>query len=138
MKRNNVTHGGKGSQPRATNYNKFSENYDRIFGMKKIDNNQTTNGSTGLNLYLLSRADEIGVNEYISAVVAASSEEEAMRIHPDKTITEEVSDNPNSNPWPYGSTWCNLNKVICEKIGIAEVNIKKGVIMVNFFNETSC
>ena len=36
-----ATHGGKGSAPRRTNKQLYDENYDRIFGKKKVDNNES-------------------------------------------------------------------------------------------------
>lgn len=35
-----------------------------------------------MNLYLIERDDNASYNEYISAIVCADSEEEAVKIHP--------------------------------------------------------
>lgn len=65
-----------------------------------------------MNLYLISRPDRVGYDEYDSAVVCANSEGEARRIHPSEneqwTGVEDT----------YGS-WVNANRVRVKLIGVA-------------------
>jgi hypothetical protein len=36
------SHGGKGDSPRPTNHKLYSDNWDRIFGKKKVDNTDSS------------------------------------------------------------------------------------------------
>ena len=44
MAKYEVNHGvhdaGKGSQPRAVNYQRYADNWEKIFGKKKVDNTE--------------------------------------------------------------------------------------------------
>ena len=45
MAKYEVNHGvhdaGKGSQPRAVNYQRYADNWEKIFGKKKVDNSDS-------------------------------------------------------------------------------------------------
>lgn len=78
-----------------------------------------------MNLYLIERDDKASYDEYVSAIVCAESEEEAVKIHPNGEIWGTVSQ------WDY--TWAeNPSLVKCRKIGVADESIEKGVVLDSF------
>jgi len=76
-----------------------------------------------MNLYIISRKDSISWDEYIAAVVCAENEEEAKKIHP----------SGDNNRWNSNDNWVTIESVSVKKIGIADQEIKKGVVF-NAFN----
>lgn len=78
-----------------------------------------------MNLYLLTRKDELTYDEYDSCVVCAETEEDAKTIHPDGTVFKG-----DERPW---RTWVgNSSEIDCELIGIANENQERGVILASF------
>jgi hypothetical protein len=67
-----------------------------------------------LNLYLLTRPDPAGYDEYQGAVVAARSADAASRIHPREGATGEWWAHP-----PYVEEWDEPEKIIIEYLGKA-------------------
>ena len=79
-----------------------------------------------MNLYLLKRTDKWDYDQYDSAVVAAESENEAKKIHPDGSdiiVSEEA------NRW---DSWVSVDRVECQLIGVAEPLTNRGVICSSF------
>ena len=73
-----------------------------------------------MNLYLIERDDNASYDEYISAIVCADSEEEAVKIHP-------------GGEYRWDDTWAeNPSLVKCRKIGVADESIEKGVVLASF------
>jgi hypothetical protein len=70
-----------------------------------------------LNLYLLSREDEAGYDQYDALIVAAESVKEAKTILPD-VCSED--------------TWINPKDVKAKLIGVATSKTKKGVILASY------
>lgn len=83
-----------------------------------------------MNIYLLTQDLVTGYDTYDSMIVAAESEEEAVKIHPDYDLDLErfkaVKDYPT---WP---SYNDIDKIIVIFIGVAAENIKKGVILASF------
>lgn len=78
-----------------------------------------------MNLYLIERDDNASYDEYISAIVCADSEEEAVKIHPDGEIWGTV--------YRWDDTWAeNPSLVKCRKIGVADESVEKGVVLASF------
>ena len=72
-----------------------------------------------MNLYLIERDDNASYDEYVSAIVCAESEEEAVKIHPNGDIFDTVC--------RWGSEWVkDPSHVECKKIGVADESIEKG------------
>jgi hypothetical protein len=83
------------------------------------------NTNSGLNLYLLSQGQNNDYDTYDSCVVAARTEEEARRIHPD-------GDNPELWTKRY-PTWASCpENVAVELIGVATDRIFTGVMCASF------
>lgn len=79
-----------------------------------------------MNLYLISQDVNNGYDTYDSAIVAASSEQAAKKIHPSgngQRTTKKVRQ--------YDS-WAGLDDVHCKFIGIAARGTKQGVILASF------
>ena len=85
-----------------------------------------------MKLYLISRTEPAGWDEFISAVVCSENEEAARMTHPDS----------NKNPWDgkphvhgtwisYG-TWIKPCDVVVREIGMACLDIKVGVVLDSF------
>lgn len=74
-----------------------------------------------MNLYKISRTDNVNYDEYISCVVAASSPQEAVWIHPSEVgeVTPEV----------FSNGWADPVHLKVEFLGVAAPHIKKGVIV---------
>ena len=107
-----------------------------------------------MNIYLLKRTDDIGWDEYKSCIVCAENEEEARSIHPNPFYSEECAKQAmrmNSNPFYQdkkncreynwnGNNWddddwvafSNRNELKVELLGVANKNIKKGVLDSNY------
>jgi hypothetical protein len=73
-----------------------------------------------MNLYLLERIGEVGWGEYVSAVVAAETEADALTIHP----CREDGD-------PY-STWAKPENLRAKLIGLAVWGTERGPIHTDF------
>lgn len=79
-----------------------------------------------LNLYLISQTENNNYDTYDSAVVAATTAEEAKTMHPNgsHTVTEEDIE--------YFSNWCKLSNVQVVHIGTALTGTTKAVICASF------
>ena len=78
-----------------------------------------------MNLYLIERDDNASYDEYVSAIVCAESEEEAVKIHPNGDIFGTVR--------RWGSGWVKDPSLVkCRKIGVADESIEKGVVLASF------
>ncbi len=78
-----------------------------------------------MNLYLIERDDKASYDEYVSAIVCAESEEEAVKIHPNGDIFDTVC--------RWGSEWVkDPSHVECKKIGVADESVEKGVVLASF------
>ena len=73
----------------------------------------------GLKIYRISQTVNQEDNTYDAAIVAAENEGEARR-----TLLS------NRNTWP--DEWANPSDVRVEEIGVANKDIKKGVILASF------
>lgn len=73
-----------------------------------------------LNLYLIYQDVNNDYDTYYSAVVAATSDDDAKNIHP------SGYDN-----WEIG-VWCNAQLVKVKLIGVANKDMKRGVICASF------
>ncbi len=85
-----------------------------------------------MNLYLLKRVNSPGYDEFISAIVVAEKEEEAILMHP---IGNNYSWNGKrwANQYNYEDyTWDDLRNIKVILIGKAEKNLTKGVILGSF------
>ena len=78
-----------------------------------------------MNLYLITQSVNNDYDTYDSAVVAAESEEKAKTIHPAgyKDWDGKAAD--------YGS-WCGIEHVEVELIGVATGSIESGVMCASF------
>lgn len=83
-----------------------------------------------MNLYLVSRTDDIGYDEYDAFVCAAESEEQARSMPPVKEwLTSELL---NSNIiWEWTN---NLNNIKVEYIGKADEKYTKPTVILASFN----
>lgn len=71
-----------------------------------------------MNIYLLTRTDRVGCDEYDAAVVVAASPEDAEKVRPGAISgTEEY--------------WNNLK---CELVGVAAEGLKAGDVVLASFN----
>jgi len=78
-----------------------------------------------VNLYLLTQTENVGYDTYDAAIVCAESEEEAVKIHPDGEIFNDG--------WTWGLSWVMYPRdVKCQKIGVADKSIEKGVVLASF------
>lgn len=78
-----------------------------------------------MNLYLIERDDNASYDEYISAIVCADSEEEAVKIHPGGDFFD--------TGWEWNDDWVkNPSHVECQKIGVADESVEKGVVLASF------
>lgn len=84
--------------------------------------NENTN--TPVYLWLLSQSVDNGWDTYDSAVVAASTEDEARRIHPSGVPREEAE------CW----TWAHPDFVTVQRIGIADEGVVAGTVVCASFN----
>lgn len=77
-----------------------------------------------MNLYYLSQDDRTYWDTYDSCIVCAENEEEAKKIHPNGSIFDETE---------KLKSWADsLETIGCTKIGIAENNVDKGVVIASF------
>ena len=92
-------------------------------------------------LWLVSRTDSIGYDEYGSAVVAADTEEEARTIHPNGVAKAKLVDGYWRFFWdipgstlhgePYTSAWGSVTNLTVEYLGTTDRDIK-GVVLASF------
>lgn len=75
-----------------------------------------------MNLYRISQDKNCGYDTYDSAVVAASSEEEAKSIHPG-----------GDDSWSSNYTWCDASHVEVELIGTTD-KFEAGTVVIASFN----
>ena len=87
-----------------------------------------------MNLYLVSRTDSIGYDEYDAFVCAAENEEQARKMLPfdEELVREETEENiRNLIFWE----WTNdLNKIKVEYIGKADEKYTKPTVILASFN----
>lgn len=76
-----------------------------------------------VKLYLVSRTDHVGCDEYDAMVVAANSEEEALTIQP----------SPRGNGWGWVAH-VQLDELKVQCIGTAARGTKAGTIILSSFN----
>lgn len=76
-----------------------------------------------MKLFLLTRKDSITWEEYEGAVVCAKNEKDARSIHPDGSVYDEAAI---SSVW---NTWATQKNIICQEIGTANKDQKRGVIL---------
>ena len=73
-----------------------------------------------MNLYLIERDDNASYDEYVSAIVCAESEEEAVKIHPNGDIFDTVC--------RWGSEWVkDPSHVECKKCGLQTKTFKQSI-----------
>lgn len=77
-------------------------------------------------LYLLTRSEEVGIDEYGSAIVCAENGHDARRIHPDGRKADAAGG------WD-SSTWAiNVASVSATLIGVADPSVPVGVVLPSF------
>ena len=78
-----------------------------------------------MNLYLLKQDANMDWDTYDSAIVCAESEEEAIKIHPNGDVF--------NGEWKWNNNWAkNPSQVRCQKIGVADGSVEKGVVLASF------
>jgi len=88
-----------------------------------------------LNLYLIERTDTIDYDQYKSAVVAATSEDDARNIHPStKSIVPEDTDSITTDTYYILESWISLTQVGTLKVTLLGKAISKerGVVVASF------
>lgn len=83
-----------------------------------------------MNLYLISQRVNNDYDTYDSAVVCASDEADAKTIHPGNR-EDGTPEGSNSRDADYG-TWTCQSNVKVEFIGIAQKDMKRGVVLASF------
>lgn len=79
-----------------------------------------------MNIYLLTQDVNVDWDTYDSAIVCAESEAEAVKFHPDGTFFDSM--------WLATYDWVKMpSDVKCQKIGVADESIEKGVILDVYF-----
>lgn len=92
-----------------------------------------------MKLWLVSRTDRVGYDEYDSMVVAAETEEEARKIHPSDHLSNMGVFYDNGWKWVIGGvlreysgdSWANPDQLTVEYLGTTDREIK-GVIISSF------
>ena len=87
-----------------------------------------------MNLYLVSRTETIGYDEYDAFVCAAESEEQARKMLPfdEELVREEAEENiRNLTIWEWTK---DLNKIKVEYIGKADEKYTKPTVILASFN----
>lgn len=92
-----------------------------------------------MNIYLVSRTDNIGYDEYDSIVVAAESEEDARIIDPSDfsghvdnlrgTYDADGKYISCHDNWPMRS---NVHELEVKKVGVADANVIRGLILSSY------
>ena len=78
-----------------------------------------------MNLYLLEQDVNMDWDTYDSVIVCAESEEEAVKIHPNGDFFD--------TGWRWRDAWVeNPSLVKCQKIGVADKSVEKGVVLASF------
>ncbi|HEY7415091.1 MAG TPA: hypothetical protein VH593_07855 [Ktedonobacteraceae bacterium] len=95
-----------------------------------------------MNLYLVSRTDTPGEDQYDAILVAAKDSTQARNVHPQ--ANDDYSDYGRTNPFTYGVDWWSDedNKVWrqhpkdlkCEYIGMARPSYKEPTVIIASFN----
>lgn len=107
--------------------------------------------NTYLNLYLVTRKDHIGYDEYISFVVCCENTWDARKTHPenelfkfdtigmtwyqerkdgdDKSVLKIGSSKTDRHGWIYGK---DIDDLDVQHIGIATKNMKRGIVESSF------
>ncbi len=90
-----------------------------------------------MNIYLLSQSEKHGYDTYNCCVVAAESEEEARKIHPDSDAAPIICKDGNF-AYEDGSrfgchSWAScVQNVQCKLLGTGVAGLVKGVVNANF------
>jgi hypothetical protein len=80
-----------------------------------------------MNIYLISRADEGGYDQYENAIVVAKNAKDARTIHP----------SGNNDEWAEGrilQNWVAKKKVIVDLVGVAKKGVERGVLCASYYN----
>jgi hypothetical protein len=85
-----------------------------------------------MNLWLLSRTDDVSWDEYEAVVVAAESPQRAMEIHPDGNATFNGTDWRTARGFTDGQTWADPNSLKVDFLGTAKPGTRAGVILASF------
>ncbi len=91
-----------------------------------------------MNLYLISQSTNNGYDTYDSAVVAAESEQEAQKIHPNPNRSWDKVELNEEGAWidRWGDscgTWADYKSQVTVKyLGQAEEGTQSGVILASF------
>jgi hypothetical protein len=88
-----------------------------------------------LHLYRISQSVNIDYDVYDSAVVAATSEDDARSIHPDSSFHPgpvPASEDESGNDDDYSNDWCWREDVDVEYVGEARDGMQRGVICASF------
>jgi hypothetical protein len=76
-----------------------------------------------MKIYLLTRTDSFGYDDFVSAVVIAKNEVDAITIHP----------SGNDSAWENkNDAWCKQDKVKAEYVGTANKQQVRGVLLSSF------
>lgn len=73
-----------------------------------------------MNIYKLTRTDEVDWDEYEAAVVVARSAKDARKIHPGGRLDGSSRD------------WTTQNRVVAHYLGKAGVRLERGVMLTDF------
>lgn len=77
-------------------------------------------------LYLIEKGGNVNYDDYDSAVVVASSQAQARKIHPNGTLIKTKDD------WKW--SWCHPDKVKVRKVGVASARMKLGTVICASYN----
>ena len=80
-----------------------------------------------MNLYLLTRADYFGYEEYDSCVVVSSTTEKACKIHPGLSKEKQGSSY-------YLDSWTSPDNIVVTYLGLAAPALKEGLVICASFN----
>jgi len=81
-----------------------------------------------LYLYLISQSENVNRGSYDSAVVCASTAENASKVHPHSIIDWDGKTDKYK-------VWCDKEYVTVEFIGIAGDNVKENSVVCSSYNE---
>lgn len=88
-----------------------------------------------MNLYLVSRTDDIGYDEYDAFVCAAENEEQALSLHPDGgTIKEFFAEDGTHYIRNCDFEWRFGKRAVAKYIGKADEKYTKPTVILASFN----
>jgi len=88
-----------------------------------------------MKLYLISQTANEGYDTYDSAIVCASSEDEARKIHPSRKgfyFKDGEWFYPDSEIKYKNNTWCKVEEVSAKYLGEADKSIPEGIVLSSF------